>query len=79
MKVGITWNLRLRARQLERGSGRRLSLAAYRIFDDEWSALSEESKFHKWAGGGKKRGEWYRTKAELVLRFMSQDGVVLCG
>ncbi len=79
LKVGITWNLALRARTLGWERGLKMRLVAYRPFPEQFYALTAETQFHQRAQGGKKRKEWYAFAPSIIHEFLRQDGVILCG
>lgn len=77
-KVGFTWNLKLRRRQLSWLAQSEMELKAYRICEDKYQANHLETKFHRSASGGKKRSEWHAYDANLIADFLKQEGVIKC-
>jgi hypothetical protein len=78
MKVGFTWNIRLRMRQLKRERRRRLRLVAFITMSDKWEAFAAETAWHRHVTGGVKRREWHKFEGSHISRFLQQDGVVIC-
>lgn len=77
IKIGITWNLRLRLTE-HRRKDRNLALMGYVPFDSKWVARDAESIIHKSLGGGGRKTEWYRFDQCIIAQFMSDPGVVAC-
>lgn len=78
IKIGRTWNVRLRARTLENQKKTKLSVVAYLKCQDIWQAMDIEKKFHRMARKGNYKGDWHPFQSDLISKFCSMSGVTLC-
>lgn len=77
IKIGKTWNIKLRMTQLMRGGPKDIQLIAY-IQKPERSALSYEKEIHRKINGKRGGSEWHKFSPQIIQDFLKEKGVVIC-
>lgn len=78
LKVGHTWNLSLRMKQLGRLRRAPMTLIAFVPCKDTYSAFSLESRLHRDIRTSASTGEWHLWDETIVQKFSSLEGVQVC-
>lgn len=77
IKIGRSWNIRLRMTQLKRAYPS-LELASYIQCEDQVSSQILETILHRQARKGRYRGEWHPFELLIISNFLRQKGAVIC-
>lgn len=78
LKIGRTWNIRVRMTALSREAGKRLKLMAFVPLLTTEECHKLETQLHSAIRGKSSRTEWHPFKPETVNLFFNQKGVVVC-
>lgn len=78
LKIGHTWNIRLRMTQHARAQKKRMTLMAYLAQEDTFKARETEQRLHNEFRPRGSISEWHPFNPEIIRRFQQQRGCVVC-